>query len=239
MPSAEERPAVVRARRSRLDRDRMLTGALALADRSGIEALTIRSLAADLGVKPMALYHYVTGKDEIVDGLVDLVFAEVELPPADLDWRAAVRRRAVSLRTVLGRHPWATPLMESRPRPGPATLRQHDAMLGTFRRAGFSWAAAGHAYALLDSYVYGFALTQAGLPFDTPESIADLAEAIMAGFPAGEYPHLAEFTRDLVLRPGYDYRKEFEFGLDLILDGLSRAESAGFAQRASASRTAD
>jgi hypothetical protein len=132
-----------------------------------------------------------------------------------------MRHRAISARSVLGRHPWATPLMESRANPGPATLRHHDSMIGVFRRAGFSVEMAAHAYSLLDAYVYGFALQEAGLPFDS-ETAPDVAEAILAQFPSDAYPYLAELTTEHVLQPGYDYGDEFEFGLDLILDGLER-----------------
>jgi AcrR family transcriptional regulator len=138
------------------------------ADRAGIGALTIRSLARELGVKPMSLYHHVAGKGEILDGIVDLVFSEIDLPAPGGDWQAEMRRRAASARRALGRHRWAIGLLESRANPGPATLRHHDATIGTLRAAGFSVAATAHAYALLDSYVYGFALQEASLPFSPP-----------------------------------------------------------------------
>jgi AcrR family transcriptional regulator len=203
-----------------LSRERLLRGAIAIANAAGIGALTMRSLAQELGVKPMTLYHHVANKEEILDGIIDVVFGEIDLPPADADWRSALRHRAISARNVLGRHPWATPLMESRAAPGPATLRQHDAVIGTLRRAGFTIEMTAHAYSLLDSYVYGFVLTEAGLPFDSPETVPDVAEAILAQFPSEEYPHFAELAAEHVLQPGYDYGEEFEFGLDLILDGL-------------------
>jgi AcrR family transcriptional regulator len=211
-----------------LSRERVLRGAIAIADAAGVDALTMRSLAERLGVKPMALYHHITNKDEILDSIVDVVFSEIELPPADAHWRSALRHRAMSARTVLRRHSWAAPLMESRTRPGPATLRHHDAVIGTLRRGGFSIQMTAHAYALLDSYVYGSALQEAGLPFDTPDDVAEVTEAIIAQFPSPEeYPHLAELAVEHVLQPGYDYGDEFEFGLDLILDGLDRLRDAG------------
>jgi AcrR family transcriptional regulator len=203
-----------------LSRERLLRGAIAIANAAGIGALTMRSLAQELGVKPMTLYHHVANKEEILDGIIDVVFGEIDLPPADADWRSALRHRAISARNVLGRHPWATPLMESRAAPGPATLRQHDAVIGTLRRAGFTIQMTAHAYSLLDSYVYGFVLTEAGLPFDSAEAVPDVAEAILAQFPSEQYPHFAELAAEHVLQPGYDYGEEFEFGLDLILDGL-------------------
>src|SRR6266511_4935795 len=205
-----------------LSRERLLRGAVAIADRGGIGSLTMRSLAHELGVKPMSLYHHVANKEEILDGIVDVVFGEIEEPSADADWRSAMRDRAISARSVLRRHPWATPLMESRTNSGPATLRHHDAVLGTLRRAGFSIAMAAHAYSLLDSYIYEFALEEAALPFGGPETVPDVAEAFLARFPSAQYPYLAELTTEHVLQPGYDYGKEFEFGLDLILDGLER-----------------
>ncbi len=153
-------------------------------------------------------------------------FGEIDLPPADADWRSAMRHRAISARRVLARHPWAIPLMESRTTPGPATLRQHDSVIGMLRRAGFSIQMTAHAYSLLDSYVYGFALQEASLPFDTPETVQDVAEAILAQFPTQEYPHLAELATEHILQPGYDYGDEFEFGLDLLLDSLDRLLSS-------------
>jgi AcrR family transcriptional regulator len=209
-------------RRVPLSRERVLRGALAVAEAAGIGSLTMRSLAQALGVKPMSLYHHVANKEEILDGIIDVVFSEIDLPPADADWRSAMRHRAISARSVLARRPWAIPLMESRTTPGPATLRQHDSVIGTLRRAGFSIQMTAHAYSLLDSYVYGFALQEASLPFDTPETVPDVAQAILAQFSTEKYPHLAELATEHILQPGYDYGDEFEFGLDLILDGLER-----------------
>ena len=206
-----------------LSRERVLRAAVALAGARGIEALTMRRLGEELGVEAMSLYKYVANKDDLVDGMVDAVFGEIELPAQGTDWRTAMRDRAISVRGALTRHPWATPLMQSRSRPGPATLRHHDAVIGTLRAAGFPIALVAHAFSALDSYIYGFALQQRSLPFETGEETAELAEAIMGRFPAGEYPHLVELTVEHVLRPGYDYGEEFEFGLDLILDGLERA----------------
>lgn len=209
-----------RAARGRLSRQRVIEGAVALADRIGIEPLTIRRLADELGVKPMAIYHHVAGKEEILDGMVDAVFAAIELPPTDQPWAEAMRVRARSARDVLARHRWAAPMMESRARPGPATLAHHDAVLGCLRRAGFSLQMTAHAYALIDAYLYGSALQAAALPFSTPEEAAALATAIVGSFPADRYPHLAEFTFGHVLQPGYDFAAEFDIGLDLILAGL-------------------
>jgi hypothetical protein len=170
----------------------------------------------------------VANKDALLDGMVGLVFGEIQLPAAGTGWKPAMRQRAISARAALRRHPWAVGLMESRRTPGPANLRHHDAVIGCLRRAGFSVALAAHAYSLLDSYIYGFALQEASLPFDTPEETAEVAESIMAAFPADAYPHLTELAVQHVLQPGYDYGEEFGFGLDLVLDGLERT-----AQRAS------
>ena len=210
------------APRQPLTRERVLSGALALADEIGVEAFTMRRLAAALDVRPMTIYHHVPGKEEILDGIVDLVFAEIALPPTDLDWRAAMRHRCLSAREVLNRHPWAPPLMESRTSPGPASMRHHDAVLGCLRGGGLSLAMTAHAYAILDSYVYGFTLQEAALPFHGGEDIAGLAEQIVGAFPPGLYPHVVELTTQHVLRPGYAFGHSFELGLDLILDGIAR-----------------
>ncbi len=212
--------------RAPLSRERVLAGAVALADGGGIEALTMRRLGQELGVEAMSLYRHVANKDDLLDGMVDVVFGEIELPGEETDWRSAMRRRAISVRAALTRHPWATPLMQSRSTPGPATLRHHDAVIGSLRSAGFPIALVAHAFSALDSYIYGFALQQRSLPFETGEQTAELAESIMASFPAGDYPHLVELTVQHVLRPGYDYGEEFEFGVDLILDGLESARRA-------------
>ena len=210
------------AERVPLSRDRVLRGAIAVADAGGIAALTIRTLAQELGVKPMSVYHYVANKDEILDGIVDLVFGEFELPAAGGDWRQEMRRRAHSARRVLRTHPWATPLLQSRLNAGPATLRHHNAVIGTLREAGFTVEQTAHAFAMIDSYLYGFAMSETALPIHGPESVADLAETMVRRFPADEYPHLFEFTIEHIMQPGYDFGAEFEFGLDLILDGLER-----------------
>jgi AcrR family transcriptional regulator len=209
-------------RRAPLTRERVLAAAIDLADRDGIASLSMRKLAQELGVEAMSLYHHVANKDAILDGLIDLVFGEIDLPMGEADWKAAMRRRAISAREVLRRHPWATGLMESRSTPGPATLRHHDAVLGILRNAGFPLELAAHAYSLLDSYIYGFALQETSLPFNTPEETAEVAQAMMAEFPADAYPHLTEIAVEHVLQPGYSYASEYLFGLDLILDGLER-----------------
>lgn len=212
--------------RTPLNRERVLTGAVAVADAGGIAGLTIRSLAEELGVKPMSVYHHVANKDEILDGIVDIVFGEIVLPSPGGDWRAEVVRRASSARAVLGRHPWAISLLDSRTNPGAATLRHHNANIGVLRGAGFSVEMTAHGIALLDSYIYGYALQEAALPFES-DTVAEVAAPMMELFATGEYPHLIELTTEFVLQPGYDFGNEFRFGLDLILDGLARALPGG------------
>jgi AcrR family transcriptional regulator len=209
--------------RVRLSRDRVLHAAIVLADANGIESLSMRKLGVELGIEAMSLYNHVANKSDLLDGMIDSVFGEIELPSGGTDWRTAMRRRAISARQVMSRHPWAIGLMESRTTPGPATLRHHDAVIGTLRGAGFSVELAAHAFSALDSYIYGFALQEASLPFHTAEESARVAQMIRAQFSSGEYPHLTELTIEHVLQPGYDYGNEFAFGLNLILDGLESA----------------
>ena len=213
-------------RRATLSRDGVLRAAVALADGVGLWTLTMRKLGEAVGVEAMSLYNHVANKDDLLDGMVDLVFSEIQLPSAGADWKTAMRRRAVSAREVLSRHPWAIALMDSRTSPGPATLRHHDAVIGSLREGGFSIELAAHAFSALDSYIYGFALQETSLPFDSAEETAEVAQMILQQLPADRYPHLAELTVQHVLQPGYDYGDEFAFGLDLILDGLDRARSA-------------
>jgi AcrR family transcriptional regulator len=209
--------------RSRLTREKVLRTALALADRDGIAALSIRSLALSMGTKPMSLYYYVANKDEILDGLVDLVFAEIETPLAGGAWQEQMRRRAHSVRKVLRRHPWAIGLLESRKAPGPATLKHHEATLATLRAAGFTVEQTARAYSLLDSYIYGFALQEAAQPIAGNGRMAEVAAPIIERFATGEYPHMVEIATQVVMQPGYDYGNEFAYGFELILSALRPA----------------
>ena len=211
------------ARRVPLSRDRVMRAGLALADEGGLESLTMRQLGQELGVEAMALYRHVANKGDLIDGLVDLVFAQVDLPSAGPDWKRAMRRRAISLRDVLARHRWAIGFMESRANPGPAGLLHHDAVIGSLRAGGFTMDLTAHAYSVLDGYIYGFALTTMNLPFETDDDVAEVAQTMLQPFPAGAYPNLVAFITDHAMKPGYDYGDEFEYGLDLILDGLERA----------------
>jgi AcrR family transcriptional regulator len=204
-----------------LTRERVLHAALELADGGGFESLSMRKLAKELGVEAMSLYHHVANKEDILDGLVDIVFGEIDVPsPGELDWRTAMRRRAISVRAALNRHRWAVGLMEGRMRPGPASMRNHDAVMGCLREAGFPFRAAVHAYSVMDAYIYGFALQEKNLPFETPEESAQVIHTQRQQVPdMDEYPYLVEVAMELA-KAGYDYTTEFEFGLDLILDGL-------------------
>jgi AcrR family transcriptional regulator len=182
----------------------------------------MRKLGQELGVEAMALYHHFADKDDLIDGMLDLVFAEIDVPVIGAEWQTAMRRRSVSMREVLARHRWAVGLMESRANPGPANLRHHDAVIGCLRAAGFDLETTAHAYSLLDSYIYGFALTKMNLPFDATSDVAVIAQDMLRPFPAEEYPYLVEFITGHAMKPGYDYADEFEFGLDLILADLER-----------------
>ncbi|MFH8662546.1 TetR/AcrR family transcriptional regulator [Streptomyces afghaniensis] len=211
--------------RTPLSRERVIRTAVAVADEKGAAALTMRAIAEPLGVEAMSLYHHVAGREDILDGMVDAVFGEIDLPPRDTDWKSALRHRADSARAVLRRHPWAVGLMDSRSRPGPATLRHHDAVIGTLRAGGFSVPMAAHAVSLIDSYLYGFVLQEVSLPFKGAAELDEVAGAILRDMPADTYPHLTELATEHVLKPGYDYADEFAFGLALILDALHPDET--------------
>lgn len=212
------------APRTPLSRERVIRAAITVADEHGAAALTMRAIAKPLGVEAMSLYNHVKGREDVLDGMVDAVFAEIDLPPTDVDWRTAMRHRAYSAREALRRHPWAVALMDSRTSPGPATLRHHDAVLGTLRGAGFSLAMAAHAFSLIDSYLYGFVIQELSLPFSGPGELDEVAGGIVDGMAPGEYPHLAELAMGHVLKEGYDYGAEFDFGLGVILGGLGADE---------------
>ena len=214
--------------RASLSKERVLRTAVALAARDGIESLTMRKLADELGAGAMSLYHYVSNKDELLDEMVEIVFSEIELPTPDVDWRTAMRRRATSTREALNRHRWAVGLMESRATPGPASLRLHDAVLGCLREAGFSIELTIQAYSVQDAYIYGFALQEKGLPFESAEESTAMAQATTQDIAdlAKEFPHLAEVVAGHVATVGYDFTAAFEYGLDLILDGLEKRREA-------------
>jgi AcrR family transcriptional regulator len=214
------RPAEV-ASRAPVNLARTLEVALAVADSDGIEAVTMRRLARELGVEAASLYHHVKGKDEILDGLVDMVAAEIEPPLPSPGWRKAISQRAHDTRAGLRRHPWAVSLMASRTSPGPATLRLLETGIRCFREGGFSVRLAAHAVSAVDSYVHGFVLQEVNLPFRDESELAAMTAAIMEVFPASEFPYLFEMTVTHVLAPGYDYSNEFESGLKVVLDGVA------------------
>ncbi|GAA1700506.1 TetR/AcrR family transcriptional regulator C-terminal domain-containing protein [Microbacterium sediminicola] len=204
-----------------LDRGRIIAGAVELADEIGLEPLTIRKLADRLGARPMSLYHYVNSKDDIVDGMVGRVFTEVGLPAPDLPWQDAIRDRARSLRAALRRHPWAIPIMESRRTPGVDILEHHDAVLAIWMRSGLPMPAIAHGVAIIDAFVYGFAMQEAALPLG--ESGGDLTEAgedIVMPLSPDAYPALVKFTMEHVMQPGYNFGDSFEVGLDIVIAGV-------------------
>ena len=212
--------------RTRLNRERVIAAAVSLADAGGLEGLSMRRLGEELGVEAMSIYNHVANKDDLVNGMADAVFEEIELPSHIDDWKTAIRKRSISFRDALARHPWATTVRDSGTNPGPATLRHHERVIGTFRNGGFSVAQAAHAFSAVDSYIYGFAMQEKSLPFATPEETAAMAEIMLAQLPRSEYPYLAELTADHVLQPGYFYGDEFLVGLDLMLDGLENMRGA-------------
>jgi AcrR family transcriptional regulator len=206
-----------------LSKERVLRTALALADQGGIESLTMRKLAQELGVEAMSLYHYVAKKDDILDGMVDIVLREVAVPAEGADWKSAIRQIAVSAHDVLSRHPWACSLIltTAPTRANPARLRYMELLLATLREGGFSPELTYHAYHALDSHIMGFTLWQGHFPVHN-EDLPRLAAAFMREFPADEYTYLAEHVEQHLSESSQDDEGEFEFGLDLILDGLER-----------------
>lgn len=204
-----------------LSRDEVLAAAVGLADRQGLTAVTMRSVAVEVGVEAMSLYHHVDGKEDLLDAMVDVVFREIHQPRVGADWRDEMRRRSASGREVLTRHRWAVGLIDSRSSPGPATLDHHDAMLGCLRAAGFTVELASHAFALLDAHLYGFMVQELSLPFAPGDDLVALADAMLSGAAADRWPSLRELVAEQVSRPEYDFGDEFGWSLELILDGLA------------------
>jgi AcrR family transcriptional regulator len=193
-----------------------------LADRRGIELLTMRELGRWLGVEAASLYNHVTGKDDLLDGITDLVVGEIDVPARAADWKEAMRRRAMSALNVFSRHPWASGLIDSREQMGPARLAYVDGVLDALLGAGFSAEAAANAFMALDSYIYGFERQRTEL--NLGEGGADTttaARSVQMAAPPEAYPALERVAREFAARP-YDIAAAFEFGLDLILDGLER-----------------
>ncbi len=226
------------AARPALSRERVVAEAMALADEQGLTALSMRALAARLGVEAMSLYHHVRGKDALLDAMVDAVFAEMHLPGTDGDWRGEMRRRSVSGREALRRHRWAVGLMDSRRTPGPATLAHHDAVIGCLVTGGFSIPATGTAVAILDAHLYGFLLQENALPFETGDELAEIGAQILVPEVRAAYPHFTAFAETHALRPGYAFGNEFEPGLDLVLDAVAVLRDADPAAAQSVPSTA-
>ena len=202
-----------------LSRDRIIEAAAGVADRGGIAGVSMRNVGAELGVEAMSLYHHLSGKDDLVDGLADWVIALIQVPRPGLPWRSEMVLRAESARVALSAHPWGLGLIESRRAAGEALLRHHDAVLGCLREGGFSVALAAHAFSALDSYIYGFVLTEVNLPFESGESAEDFVAGL--SMPVQHYPYLAEMLTEQVVAKEYAYADEFTYGLNLILDALA------------------
>jgi len=212
MPSGDSSP------RQPLTKDRVLHAAVDVADREGVSALTMRRLGAELGVEAMSLYKHVANKEEILDGIVELVIGQIEVPRDKADWKLAMRKRAISARRVLSRHSWAIGLLETRGAMGPAAMRYLDAILGNLRSAGFSIENAAHAFWLLDSYVYGHVIQETSISLSTSDETCS-ARSNLEKITMDEYPHLVEIGEH-AMRTGFSLESEFEFGLELILDAL-------------------
>lgn len=210
--------------RTPLNKERVLRAAVALADEIGISSLSMRKLGQALGVEAMSLYRHVANKDDVLDGIVDIVASEIEMPSIGGDWKTVMRRRATSAHEVLLRHPWATMLIVSRANVGPAMLRYVDATIGCLREAGFSYELADRAWNAIDNHVYGFTLQELNFPFE-PEEYADVAKAFLPQIPIDDYPYLNGLSRE-VIEGRHDGLQDFSFGLDLILDGLERSLDA-------------
>jgi AcrR family transcriptional regulator len=215
--------ATARAKpRVRLDKDRVLRAAIQIADKSGLESLSMRKLAQKLGVEAMTLYYYMTKKDDILDGILDLVVSEIAVPTKGGDWKAALRESAISAHQVLVRHPWACGLMMSPARVRPARLRYMESLLGRLREAGFSANMTHHAYHALDSHILGFTMWEVGYTSGIRE-LPDAGATLRRELTLDEYPSLVEHMEEHVKESGRKGGEgEFEFGLDLILDGLER-----------------
>jgi AcrR family transcriptional regulator len=217
--------------REPVSRERAIRVAVTLADSTGIESLSMRKLATELGIEAMSLYYHVKSKDDILDGMLDVVYSEFSTPRAGDEWRSAMQERAESMRSVLAQHHWAISI-KARTSPGPETLGHLDSVIGCLRAAGFSMPLTGHAMSILDSYVHGFAQQEASLPLDPSGDIGGATKDIMAPreqMMAQAFPNLADMAVSLILQPGYAYGHEFDFGLKLILDGIAAAQAVELA----------
>lgn len=216
--------------RQPLTLERIVEAAVRVADEAGLAGISMRSVGRELGVEAMSLYHHVRNKEALLDAVVDWVYTRIELPGLDDPWRPAMAERAASQRRVLSRHRWAVQLIESRANPGAATMRHHDVILGCLRRNGFSVELATSGFSAIDSYIFGFVITEIQLPFDADVDTGAFAEEL--ALPAVEYPYLAEMVETMVIGHDYDYANEFERGLELILDAIERRSSTLHGERA-------
>lgn len=216
-----------RTNRPPLTPERIVDAAIALADAGGLEGLTMRALARELGVEAMSIYHHVANREAILDRVVDRLYGAFPLPVVGAPWRAEMRRRSLGARAVVVRHPWAIRVMNSRRNPGAVTLQHLDAVIGCLRASGFSPAMTGHAFALLDAHLYGFLAQELSLPFSDPSGVAEMAGELASAEALAAVPHFAAFVAEQALAPGYDFGEaEFAWGLDVVLDALERARSA-------------
>lgn len=205
---------------AKLTRTKVLKAAIRLADSKGMESLSMRKLAQALGVEAMSLYNHVINKEDVLDGMVEVVVGEIELPNVDAFWKDAMRRRSISAHEQLLRHPWAALLFVSRVNVGPAMLSYIDATIGCLHSAGFSYELADRAWNAIDSHVYGFTQQAVNFPFE-PSEYAEVAEEFLPQLPENQYPHLNALSQQ-VIQGKHDGIQEFCFGLDLILDSLER-----------------
>lgn len=203
----------------RLNRDQVLRAAVTLADQNGISSLTMRKLGVELGIEAMSLYNHVANKDDLYDGIIDLVVAEIYVPRAGADWRAELRHRATSAHEVLLNHRWATGLLGSRINVGPAMLRYVDATLGCLITAGFTYEQADRAWNALDSHIYGFTIQAVNFPLD-PREYASAAQQFLPLIPTETHPHMHTLA-ELVITGTHSGAADFTFGLDLLLEGLA------------------
>ena len=210
-----------------LTKERVLNAAIVIADRDGIESLSMRKIGKELGVEAMSLYNHVANKEDILNGMVEVVMSEIDLPSEGIGWKPAMRRRSTSAYRMLSQHGWASALIDSLVSEGPVKLGHHEWVLRTLREAGFSLVMAAHAFSLMDSYIYGFSSQEQSLPLENDGDLTEASELLLQMMPRDEYPYLTEMILDHALKPGYDHSAEFEFGLDLILDGLERELASG------------
>lgn len=216
--------------RGSLSRALVMETALAMLDEGGLESLSMRNLGKRLGVEAMSLYNHVAGKDDVVEGALELAVAEIALPEPGEPWREAMRRRAASARSAFERHPWAAALVDSRTGASPARLKYYDAILGALTGAGFPLAEAAMAFSALDSFVYGYGLQRRNAAAPGEDGPRKRARAFRDEMPAEAYPHVARMA-ELAAERGYDPEADFEYGLSLLLDGLERRLPAKGPQR--------